>query len=178
MSTTFLNPVANDTSSGGVSSGTGLAKISGSFALATPAAALSVGSGANQADTAYVITGTVTAGTPFTINLSSGADQFGTTLGMAHVSRVHVAHQGTTGKIVVGGGTHPVLIGDTATLQPGGCAVFNNNGVGYEVLTSSSQSGVEPVEALPVVDATGSGTFTLTYMGITTGAITYSSTYS
>jgi hypothetical protein len=37
-------------------------------------------------------------------------------------------------------------------------------------------TGVSPVEALPVVDTSGSGTFTLTYMGVTTGAITYSAT--
>lgn len=37
-------------------------------------------------------------------------------------------------------------------------------------------SAVNQVEALPVVDSTGSGTFTLTIEGITTGAITYSAT--
>ncbi len=41
---------------------------------------------------------------------------------------------------------------------------------------SASVSAVNAVEALPFVDSTGSGTFTLTIEGITTGAITYSST--
>ena len=41
---------------------------------------------------------------------------------------------------------------------------------------SGSVSAVNAVEALPFVDSTGSGTFTLTIEGITTGAITYSST--
>jgi hypothetical protein len=37
--------------------------------------------------------------------------------------------------------------------------------------------GANAVEAIPFVDSTGSGTFTLTYNGITTAAITYSATY-
>ncbi len=176
MSTTIVNPTCSETSVASLSSGTGIGKISGTATISTPAAALSVGSAGGAMNRCYAITGTVTAGTPFTINLSSGNDQLANALGMVHVSRVHAVHQGDTGKIVVGGGTHPVLIGDQATLQPAGSCVLHNAGVGYKVLTSSSQSGVSPVEALPVVDSTGSGTFTLTYMGVTTGAITYSST--
>ena len=176
MTTTLKNPTASEVTSANLSSGTGLLALAAAISLYTPSAGLGVGSAGCQVDRCYAITGTVVAGTPFTINLSSGSDSLGGTLGMVHVSRVHAVHQGTTGKIVVGAGTHPVMIGAAATLQPAGSAVFNNNGVGYEVLTSGSQAGVSPVEALPVVDATGTGTFTLTYMGLTTGAITYSST--
>jgi hypothetical protein len=53
--------------------------------------------------------------------------------------------------------------------------VSDNGGAGYPV-TSGAVSGVSPVEALPVVNSSGSGTFTLAYSGITTGAITYSAT--
>ena len=176
MTTTLKTPAASDVSNANLSSGSGKSIIANAVALASPATALAAGNASNQADRCYAITGTVVAGTPFTINLSSGSDSLSNTLGMVHVSRVHAVHQGTTGKLAVGAGTHPVMVGDVATLQPGGAATFHNGGVGYKVLTSSSQSGVAPVEALVVVDSTGSGTFTLTYMGITTGAITYSST--
>jgi len=43
-------------------------------------------------------------------------------------------------------------------------------------LFSAGVSGVNQINDLPFVDSTGSGTFTLTIEGITTGAITYSST--
>lgn len=176
MSTTLNTIGSSETSKFGATSGTGLAQTTGSVSLLSPAYTRTVGSATQKADKAYAITSSVTAGTPFTINLSSGNDQFGNALGMAHVVRVHCLHQGTFGKLAVGAGTHPVMVGDVATLQPGGSCVMDNGGVGYKVLTASSLSGVSPVEALPVVDSTGSGTFTLTYMGITTGAITYSST--
>lgn len=176
MASTITNPGASDQSAANLSSGTGIAQITGKVSLQSPATNRSAGSGANQVDRAYAYTGSVTAGTPFTINLSSGSDQLANALGMVHATRVHVLHQGTTGKLAVGAGTHPVMVGDVATLQPGGSCIMDNGGVGYKVLTTSSQAGVSPVEALPVVDTTGSGTFTLTYMGITTGAITYSAT--
>ncbi len=43
-------------------------------------------------------------------------------------------------------------------------------------LATAAVSAVNAVEALPVVDSTGSGTFTLTIEGVTTAAITYSAT--
>lgn len=156
--------------------GTGITAITGQVRVSSPAVQRTVGNGANQADREYPFQGTVTAGTPFTINLSTGLNPFsGSAMGMVHATRIHVVHQGTTGRITVGGGTHPVMGSDQATLQPGGSGVFDNIGAGY-VVASGAVAGVEPVEALPVVDSSGVGTFTLTYMGITTGAITYSST--
>lgn len=176
MASTITNALASDQSKANMSSGSGAAQITGTPALVSPVTNYSPGNGANQTDRVYVYTGSVAAGTPFTINLSSGNDELNNALGMVHASRIHAVHQGATGKLTVGGGTHPVMIGDVSTLQPAGSCVHDNGGVGYKVLTSSSQAGVSPVEALPVVDSTGSGTFTLTYMGVTTGAITYSST--
>lgn len=175
MSTVLSNPVNSDTTAVNMASGSGLAALTGKVSLASPATQRTVGNAAGQEDRCYVYTGNVTAGTPFTINLSSGTDVFGNALGMVHVTRVHVVHQGTTGKIVVGAGTHPVMGSDQGTLQPGGSDIFDNGGYGY-VVTGTAVSGVSPVEALPVVDTSGAGHFTLTYMGITTGAITYSST--
>lgn len=54
-----------------------------------------------------------------------------------------------------------------------------NTTTGAITITADSAgavSGANAVEAIPVVDSTGVGTFTLTIEGITTGAITYSST--
>jgi hypothetical protein len=161
-------------------SGTGLAQVGPtnttlSTPPANPVAGSNASGGVGAFDRFYAYTGTVAAGTPFTINLNTGTDSYGNTLAMEHVGHIHVAHQGSTGRIIVGAGTHPVMGSDQATIQPAGAALFTNQGVGYAV-AASSVSGVEPVEAFVVVDSTGSGTFTLTYMGITTGAITYSST--
>lgn len=160
-------------------SGTGLAALNGKISLSTPLiGAPTIGNtstGTGSFDRPYPFTGSVTAGTPFTINLNTGNDPSGTALSMVHAGRFHVAHQGSTGKIVVGAGTHPVMGSDQVTLQPGGSCVIANHIVGNRVC-ASSVSGVSPVEAMPVVDTTGSGTFTLSYMGITTGAITYSAT--
>jgi len=176
MPTVLNNPSVDDVTSANLNSGaaTGFA-VAEKVSLSSPAVQRTTGNGPNQVDRPYAIDGTVTSGTPFTINLSSGTDRFGNVIGMVHLTRVHVVHQGGTGKIVVGAGTHPVMGSDQATLQPGGSFVSDNGGAGYPV-TSGSVSGVSPVEALPVADTGGSGSFTLAYMGITTGSITYSAT--
>jgi hypothetical protein len=118
MSTTINKISIGETSIIGATSGTGLSQISGTATLQTPSAAPGIGNtsgGAGTFDREYSITGTVTAGTPFTINLMTGADSFANTLGMVHVGRIHAAHQGTTGKIVVGAGTHPIMGSDQGT---------------------------------------------------------------
>ena len=162
-------------------SGTGTGTVGGTVTIVTPSSNPGVGNAPNGVignfDRVYTpaTAATVTAGTAFTISLSSGADQYGNTLGMLHVGRIHVYHQGSTGSIMVGGGTHPVMGSDQMVLHPGGSCVFSNHGVGYAV-TSGAVGGVSPVEALPFVDSTGSGTFNISYMGLTTAAITYSAT--
>lgn len=166
-------------------SGTGISQIKNSAQLSTPVAPITIGNKSNfatnqsagiaNADKPLVVNGTVVDGTPYTINLSTGTDQYGNTIGMVHMGRLHVAHTGNTGLLVIGGGTHPVMGSDQVTLQPGGSTVINNAGVGYQV-ASGAITGVSPVEACPFNDSTGSGTFNLSAMGITTGAITYSAT--
>lgn len=176
MSTVLSNPNINDTTNVNLNSSTSsVAALSGLVRVSSPATQRTIGNAVGQIDRCYGYSGNVTAGTPFTINLSSGTDLLGNSLAMVHASRIHAVHGGSTGRITVGGGTHPVMGSDQAILTPGGSCVFDGIGGGY-VVTGTSVSGVEPVEALPFVDASGTGTFTLTYMGITTGAITYSST--
>ena len=160
-------------------SGNGAGLIQSAASLSTPSSNPTIGNAstgvAGQFDRPFSYTGSVTAGTPYTINFNTGNDQLNNTMNMVHVGRIHVSHQGSTGRITVGGGTHPVMGSDQAVLQPGGSCVFANHGVGYTV-AGSSVSGVDPVEALPFNDSSGSGTFNISYMGIITSAITYSST--
>lgn len=178
MSSVLSNPVVNDATSVVVSSA---AVSGGAVGALSPQISLSsakprtVGSGPNQVDREYAIDGTVTDGTPFTINLTSGNDNLGNALAIVHVSRIHAWHRGSTGTIVVGAGTHPVMGTDKGTLAPGDSCIRDKAGFGY-VVTSGAVSGVAPVEALPVVDTSGSGTFTITYCGLTTASITYSAT--
>lgn len=176
MSTLLSGPVNNDSTSVNLTPNAQYFAETVKVLLQTPRVGQrTVGNGPNQVDRDYDFTGVVVAGTPFTINLSSGNDKLGNVLGMVHVTRVHVSHDGATGRIIVGGGTHPVMGSDQVTAQPGGSCVLDNITAGY-VVAATSVSGVSPVEAIPVVDSTGSGSFTLSYMGITTGSITYSAT--
>jgi hypothetical protein len=86
-----------------------------------------------------------------------------------------VRRQGGSGTFTLTGppATGGVVRSFTATYS----AVNTSTGVvTISALGTGAVSGVNAVEALPFVDTTGSGTFTLTIEGVTTGAITYSST--
>ena len=70
MTTTLKNPTASEVTSANLSSGTGLLALAAAISLYTPSAGLGVGSAGCQVDRCYAITGTVVAGTPFTITFT------------------------------------------------------------------------------------------------------------
>jgi hypothetical protein len=86
-----------------------------------------------------------------------------------------VRRVGTSGTFTI---TGPNVTGGTVQSQTATySAVSTTTGVvTITALEAGAISAVNAVEALPFVDSTGSGTFTLTIEGITTAAITYSST--
>lgn len=108
-----------------------------------PSISISSGNAAGQVDRAYSFGGTITFGTPFTINLSTGLDPLGNTLGMVHVTSVLVENDSlTAGQVMtIGGGTHPVLGSDQFTAQAnGGIAFICNPNPGYSVSGGSSDT--------------------------------------
>lgn len=129
-----------------ITNGTGLATQQSKPSLAIPSTnsggfTPSVGSTAGKWDTVFTITGSVVSGTPYTINLLTGADSFGNTLAMVHLMRLHVVNQDVianpTHIIVIGAGTHPVMGTDQMTLGPTDDSVINKY-TGYAIVTSSS----------------------------------------
>lgn len=82
---------------------------------------------------------------------------------------------GTTGTFTI---TGPTVTGGTVRSQTATYSAVNTTTgvVTITALGTGAVSAVNAVEAIPFVDSTGSGTFTLTIEGITTGAITYSAT--
>lgn len=176
MSTKITNTQIGEQTSATFLSGAGLGTIGPSTSnLQTPSVKAGNGSTPGNFDRVAPFTISVVAGTPYTLNLRTGVDSNGNTLAMVHLGRIHAAHQGSTGSVVVGAGTHPAMGSDQSTLQPGGSCVFHNPLIGYQ-MSSGAVTGVSPVEALPVVDTSGAGAFNLSAAGITTGSITYSAT--
>lgn len=72
---------------------------------------LVVGNATNQIDRCIAVNFTVTSGTPYTFNVSTGLDPSGVAAGLVHVSGFIVINQSAVGgqDMTIGGGTHPVL---------------------------------------------------------------------
>lgn len=86
-----------------------------------------------------------------------------------------VRRVGATGTFNI---TGPATAGGVATTQLATYSAVNTTtgNITISALFTAAINAVNAVEAVPFVDSTGSGTFTLTIEGITTGAITYSAT--
>lgn len=141
MSTILTNPILSIRATATLSSGT--FPVLNSNLNHTPSTPLSVGNAVGQVDIAVEKSFTVTSGTPFTYNVSTGLDPFGATAGMVHVSAVIVENDSTTGgqTMTIGGGTHSVLGSDSYTAQPnGGVVAIVNPNPGYVVAGGSTDT--------------------------------------
>jgi hypothetical protein len=154
MSTqTILNPSLSLTLNCGISlvnaqSAIGTISQNGNITV-TPS--LTVGAAAGNVNVWAAIVGTVTSGTPYTLNLLTGADMIGNTLGIVHCCGIYVQNQSvTSGQILeVGVGTNPVMGAsrafDVYPAVTGTPTVYNTNGVmylnpGYTVTASTSDT--------------------------------------
>lgn len=118
---TLLQKIATAQTSG---SGIGLVGASASFA---PTINMTIGNLVNQAQIVAAVQGSVTNGTPYTLNLITGNDQFGNALGMAHLMGIFVANQSIVSgqDLTIGGGTHSALGSDAYTCQANGGITTN-----------------------------------------------------
>ena len=135
---TFFNPVVISRVSANVNTG-----VVSSSANQSNGVVLGSGTGTGNANTCISLAGTVTYGTPVTINVLTAIDLSGVASAMAFLNTVIVNNNSTTAtdNIVVGGGTNPVLGSDTFTVQPnGGCGILFNPNPGYAVVSSSSDT--------------------------------------
>ena len=96
----------------------------------SPPMSVSIGSSAGQVQRSYSAPISVVSGTPFTLNLISGLDPSGAALGFSELVLWLLENDSvTTGQnLVLGGGTHPVLGSDQATVFPG---ISPSVGVGF-----------------------------------------------
>jgi hypothetical protein len=86
---------------------------------------------------------TVTAGTPFTLNLATAQDPLSNPAGFLHLSAILVENDSTiTGQdFTIGGGTHPALGTDQATAQAnGGVVLITNPNPGYTITSGTSDT--------------------------------------
>jgi hypothetical protein len=106
-------------------------------------------------------------------NLSAALVGTSTSLTTSAVSAAEIVRRiGTTGTFTLTGGS---LAGRTARTSTITYSAVNTTS-GVVTITAPLVANVDGIEALPAVDTTGSGTFTLTIEGRTTAAITYSAT--
>jgi hypothetical protein len=104
---------------------------------------------------------TVTAGTPFTVNLVTGLDPLGNALSMSAVVAVLVENDSTIAAqtLTVGGGPNAALGADQYTCQAnGGVVLMYNPGIGYAVVAGRS-------DTLQVTVAAGTASGKLTALG-------------
>lgn len=129
--------------------GSGLDRIGNLSPSLLSSLGLTLGNSAGQVNQAYPHTLAITSGTPYTINLSTGTDQAGNTIGMVHVAMVLVVNLSTTTgqDFTIGGGTDPVLGTDqltckAAAITPGSpnVATFLDQQTGYSVVASTSDT--------------------------------------
>lgn len=98
---------------------------------------------AGYVDRCYAKTLSIVNGTPFTLNVATGLDPLGNTLGMVHVSAIFLVNLSTTATddLTLGGGTHPVLGTDSYTAQAnGGIVQVINPNPGYAVTGASADT--------------------------------------
>lgn len=141
MSTTLSNPVLAVSAKVTITSGT--FPVLSSFINYTPAISVGVGSTTGNVNAIIQSNLSITSGTPFTVNVASGLDPFGTAAGMVHVSTIIVENDSTTTgqDFTIGGGTHPVLGSDSHLCQANGGVVFVcNPSPGYAVTGSSADT--------------------------------------
>jgi hypothetical protein len=86
---------------------------------------------------------TVTAGTPFTLNLSTALDPLSSAAGFVHLSAILIENDSTVAgqDFTLGGGAHPALGTDQATAQAnGGVILLTNPAPGYPIVSASSDT--------------------------------------
>ena len=143
MSTSIIsNPSVNFGLRFTLVNGTFPAQASISVSQPTTQPSVVVGSGASGVTGGTIVNLSVASGTPYTLNLLTGPDALGGTMGATELVGwmvINTAGAGA-GNLVVGGGTHPVMGSDQVTLVPGDYIQKVSTITGNTVTGSSSDT--------------------------------------
>lgn len=140
MATTLSSPSVQATIRCQLQTGAAPA-IVGSSVVQTPNTTLGVGSIAGSVNRCISEAATVTSGTPFTFNVSSGLDPLGTAAGFVHLVAIMVTNLSTVAgqDLTVGAGTDPVMGTDSDLVQANGGVLYKvNPNPGWAVVGGTS----------------------------------------
>ena len=165
MSTTVLSGFTVNTPSisATATSYTNALQIATDAPAVQAAISAALGSTAGNCNARFAMALSIANGTPYTINLLSGSDQYGNTIAMVHACFFYVVNLSTTTAqiLTVGGGTHPVMGSDQATVYPNGGHWYTGQpNPGFSVVTSSS-------DTLTITNASGTCPANLIVLGRT-----------